>query len=814
MPHAVPIIKSERFSIADRDTYLIFGSWPDDCTPQVTFGGEPVEVKILPWNDRAEVFRLEYEDDNGLSDIRMELKLPPERTSGTLVVDGIEPDGKKFNWCTDSAKALAQMDHCPHYFIEQAVINREEGNCSVNGWTASADRVEIEVFDHEEKPVKCRIKRFSRTDVSAAYPESKIDSDNGFHILIEGHDGGDLKIVFTCAAGKTEKIIYFGGAGAAGAKVKGLAGRTIRFIRNKGIKAVPGKIIAKIRKTDGPIEYKRWYPYHFPTAEELTEQKKTVFAYQPKISIVVPLYKTPLKFLHRLVDSVKAQSYGNWELCLSDGSGEKSPIAAELEKLAATEKRIVIIPADEQRRIAENTNRAIEAASGEFIAFADHDDELGPNALFEVVKALNEDQTPDLIYTDEDKTDMSGKKFFEPQMKPEFNRELLRTVNYICHLMVVRKTLLDETGYLNGEFEGAQDYDLTLRLIEKTDKIKRIPKILYHWRSHADSTAENPESKRYAFDAGRRAVQAHYDRCGIKAEVFDGEFPGLYRTKFLRDHDPLISILIPNKDHTDDLRRCIESIDRLSAYKNYEIIVIENNSEEEWTFRYYDELKANNPKVQVVYYEGGFNFSKINNFGEKYAKGDYLLLLNNDTEMINDCCLEELLGYCMLPDVGAVGARLYYDDDTVQHAGVVVGLGGVAGHCFVQQPRTATGYCHRIICAQDYSAVTAACVLVDRKAYHEIGGMPEDFAVAFNDIDMCLELGKKGYKVVYNPYAELYHYESKSRGTENTPEKKARFNSEIDLFKKKWPEILKNGDPYYNPNLTLFSQDFSLRKNH
>ena len=346
----------------------------------------------------------------------------------------------------------------------------------------------------------------------------------------------------------------------------------------------------------------------------------------------------------------------------------------------------------------------------------------------------------------------------------------------------------------------------------KDQEIYHIPKILYHWRCHEDSTAENPESKGYAFEAGKRAIEAHYERISISAQVFPGEFPGLYRTRFLRDRDPLISIIIPNKDHIDDLKRCMNAIDSKSTYKNYEYVIVENNSTDPATFQYYKDLEKENPKARVVYWDGPFNFSAINNFGAKYARGEYFLLLNNDTEIINPDCLEELLGYCMRPDVGGVGARLYYEDDTIQHAGVVIGFGGIAGHCFVMQPRGTTGYCHRIICAQDYSAVTAACMMVKKEAFEKVGGLSEDLAVAFNDIDFCLKLRKAGYLIVYNPYAELYHYESKSRGLEDTPEKVARFNREMAVFEKKWPEILRDGDPYYNPNLTLKSQDFSLKR--
>ena len=400
----------------------------------------------------------------------------------------------------------------------------------------------------------------------------------------------------------------------------------------------------------------------------------------------------------------------------------------------------------------------------------------------------------------------------QPHMMPDFNIDLLRTVNYICHLFVVKKTMIEKVGMLRPEFDGAQDYDFILRCVEATDRIYHIPRILYHWRFFEGSTAENPESKLYAFEAGKRAIEAHYDRVGIHAEVMQGEFLGLYRTRYIREEDPLISILIPNKDHTDDLDRCIRSIEEKSTYHNYEYIIIENNSDQEETFAYYKKLEEENPKAHVVYWDGEFNYSAINNYGASFAKGEYLLLLNNDVEVINAGWLEEMLGYCMREDVGIVGARLYYPDDTIQHAGVVIGFGGIAGHAFVQQKRGTTGYCHRIICAQDYSAVTAACMMVKKSVFEEVGGLTEELKVAFNDVDFCMKVRQIGKLVVYNPYAELYHYESKSRGLEDTPEKVARFNNEIKIFSDRWPEILKNGDPYYNPNLTLKSQDFSLRK--
>ena len=700
----------------------------------------------------------------------------------------------------------------PQYYIEQTIRDTEARSARIGGWCAAPSHVEIKVRDASGIMLEAKTDRYSRSDVFDVFPGTGIDPDTGFTLAVKNISTKYFEIVFTSEEGETAARISMDPAKIKLEKVTGLFGKTARYIKNNGLAALPGKVVSHIKKTDRPAEYSEWVKHHFADAGTIEKQKQTHFEYEPLLSIVVPLYKTPEKFLNKLINSVKAQSYANWELVLSDGSGEPSPIGEQLLAAVASDERIKVVKADVQHRIAENTNRAIEAASGEFIIFADHDDELEPDALFEVVKALNEDPSLDIIYTDEDKTDENTANFFEPHMKPEFNPDLLRTVNYICHMFVVRKELLDCAGWLRPEFDGAQDYDLILRCTEKSQKIKRIPRVLYHWRAHEASTSEDPESKRYAFEAGKRALQAHFDRLGIKAEVYEGEKPGLYRTRYIRSRDPLISILIPNKDHIEDLKKCMDSLDERSTYRNFEYIIIENNSEKDETFEFYKQLEAGRDNVKVVYYDGGFNFSKINNFGAKYAAGEYLLLLNNDIEMIAPESLEEMLGYCMREDVGAVGARLYYEDDTIQHAGVVIGYGGIAGHCFVMQPRWTTGYMHRIICAQDYSAVTAACMLVDKNVYEKVGGLSEELAVAFNDIDFCMKVTDAGYKVVYAPYAVLYHYESKSRGLEDSPEKKARFNKEIEIFKRKWPDIFVTGDPYYSPNLTLKSQDFSLNK--
>jgi GT2 family glycosyltransferase len=447
-------------------------------------------------------------------------------------------------------------------------------------------------------------------------------------------------------------------------------------------------------------------------------------------------------------------------------------------------------------------------ASGDVIVLADHDDIVPANALYELARAWNEDATIDVLYSDEDKISMDGKRHFDPHFKSDYNIDLLCSMNYVCHLFAFKKEILAVVKGQKPEFDGAQDYDFILRCFEAAQNIRHIPKILYHWRCHVDSTAENPESKLYAFEAGKRAIEAHYERLGIPAHVEHSTFYGMYHTVYDWTEQPLVSILIPNKDHTDDLEKCLASIQKQN-YTNYEVIIIENNSTEAETFAYYKNVE--NEKIHVAYYDGEFNFSKINNFGARQAKGEYYLLLNNDTEMIEEDCLAELLGYCMRPDVGAVGARLYYEDDTIQHAGVVLGFGGIAGHTFIGKSRYDIGYFGRIICAQDYSAVTAACMMTKKEVFWQVGGLTEELRVAFNDIDYCMKVRQAGKLIVYNPYAQLYHYESKSRGLEDTPEKVARFNSEVAQFNERWGAQIEAGDPYYNPNLTLNNSDFSIR---
>lgn len=703
------------------------------------------------------------------------------------------------------------------YNIENCFL--ADGSVHIVGWVLGSGAVEIQVLNKKGDVIESSITRSYRQDVMYEYDTAPIcengsqgDADDvieaGFRIKFSVDAAKSFQIRFVCGTQTTTFRSTVSKAGKRTVRVSAWK-RFVSYLGRKGLKDTIKRIFYQLTRFHTRMDYPSWYKRHQPSKTQLERQRRETFPEPVTFSIVIPLYRTKETYLKELLDSVLAQTYPHWELCLADGSGAENSLEEAVKRFAGGDERIHYQLLSENLGIAENTNAAIKMSAGDFVVLADHDDLIAPGALYECAKALQRHKDAEVLYTDEDKIDMSGKTHFEPNFKPDFNPDYLRSLNYICHMFVVKRGLLERVGLLKAEFDGAQDYDFILRCCEQAGEIYHIPKVLYHWRCHMDSTASNPESKLYAFEAGRRALEAHYKRMGLPATVENASYLGMYHTIYHWERNPLVSIMIPNKDHVDDLKKCIDSIEEKSSYRNYEFVIIENNSTEEETFRYYEEI-GKHPNVTVVNYQGGFNFSRINNFGEQYAKGEYLLLLNNDTEMMDENCLQEMLSYCMREDVGIVGARLWYEDDTIQHAGVIVGLGGVAGHTFVGAGRHDAGYQKRILCAQNYSAVTAACLMVKHELYKEVGGMTEEFEVAFNDTDFCLKIRALGKLVVYNPYAQLHHYESKSRGYEDTPEKIRRFQGEIQKFKKHWAEILANGDPYYNPNLTLSASDFSL----
>lgn len=556
--------------------------------------------------------------------------------------------------------------------------------------------------------------------------------------------------------------------------------------------------------------YQKWIAANEPTEEELEEQRKHKFSNQPKISIIIPMYNTPVKFFGELVDSLINQTYTNWELCLADGSNKENP---ELKDIYSKDSRIKYKFIGENKGISGNTNEALALATGDFIGLLDHDDILPIFSLYEVVKCINEHPEVEFIYTDEDKFEEVGGKRYDPYFKSDFGPDTLRANNYICHFSVFRKDLMEKLGGFRSEFDGAQDYDILLRMSEIAKHIYHIPKILYHWRVHELSTAKaGAHAKPYAYEAGKKAVQAHIDRLGLKGTVEAGNTLGTYKVNYEVIGNPKVSIIIPNKDYASTLKVCLKSIIKLTTYKNYEIIVVENNSTEDETFEYYKKIDGKD-NIKVIYYpEKVFNYSAIINFGVRNCTGDYVIQLNNDTELLTPNWLQEMIGFAQREDVGAVGVKMYYPDRTIQHAGIIVGIGGVAGHVFKNIPKNLHGYFSKDAMIQNLSAVTAACIMTPREIYDEVGYMDEEFKVAFNDVDFCLKIRETGKLIVYTPYVEFLHYESKSRGYEDTVEKQQRFKGEIDRFYSKWQGFLDKGDPYYNINLRLDNDQCAIKE--
>ena len=590
----------------------------------------------------------------------------------------------------------------------------------------------------------------------------------------------------------------------------------IRIKRYGSISNLKKKISSKIIEKRA---YKSYGTLSMPTPEEIKAQKETVFEKNIKFSILVPLYNTPERFLREMIDSVVSQTYENWELCLADGSDDEHAYVGKTVS-SYNDSRIKYSKLTENLGISGNTNKCFEQATGDYIGLFDHDDILHPTALYEYMKAICE-KDADYIYCDE--TTFSGKSIdhmITLHFKPDFAPDNLRANNYICHFSVFSKELVDKCGTFRTEFDGSQDHDMILRLTKAAQNIVHVPKILYYWRSHAGSVASDINAKTYAIDAAKNAVAAHLRACGFEDFRIESSraFETIFRIRYKVIGNPLVSILIPNRDHVEDLRRCIESIIDRSSYDNFEIIVIENNSVGQEIAQYYEALEKH-PRVRVVKYEGEFNYSKVNNFGAGFANGEYLILLNNDTEVITRNWIEELLMYAQREDVGAVGCMLYYPDYTIQHAGIVLGMGAhrTAGHSHYGMVKENLGYMGRLCYAQNVSAVTGACMMLKRALFEEEGGLSEDLAVALNDVDCCLKLRKKGLLNVFTPFAELFHYESASRGSDvddsATRQNAARYEKECALFKERWADVLAAGDPYFNPNFSLDYSNYVLAGN-
>ena len=829
-----------------------------------------------------------------------------------------------------------------------------EGELMLQGWAFGSnpeEEVKLTVVDQAGKPVPgTTVSSVRRDEVVNAFfgdyvkAHGALRRDLGFDVHTP-YAQGETRILVLQADGQTKRVKFTDhileefNSVAHRKREKLLAlfhWETVEvaweYFRKHGLRALFKKSVHKIQNIQDDYDYNEWYKKVRITDEELAKQRESAadFAMQPTFSIVIPVYATPEKFLRRMLDSIREQTYPKFEVCLVDATPyakiQHDPAQGRtpqevLAEYAAADSRFRYETLAENLGIAENTNAAIRMATGDFIVLADHDDELEPQALYECVRAINAHPDVQVLYSDEDKVDFEDIYYFEPHFKTDFNPDLLRSVNYICHLFVARRSLLDaiaETAadgqkiYERSAYDGAQDYDLILRATEKAQAMERarlvscanasadnavtnpqpsiaaaldpldqallrqgrftssniihIPMVLYHWRAHQASTAQHPEAKLYAFEAGARAVYDHCKRIGLPVKkVEQGITYGFYHPIY-ENQQPLISVVIPNKDHSADLDKAITSLSA-GNYKNLEFIIVENNSDQAETWAYYEALKKRFPEelptdfvdpatcgamrtsetsttsaastaesnsavsnpaqvsayhsaaasvlpqpvVKVVKWDGPFNYSAINNYGVQFTHGQYLLFLNNDIEEIDPDSIDEMIGYVQREDVGICGARLLYPDEDIQHAGVIMGMGGIAGAAFVRTHDSDLSYMHRAKCIQDYSCVTAACLLTKRSLFDEVGGFTEKLAVAFNDVDYCMKVRALGKLVVYNPYAKFYHYESKSRGMEDTPEKLARFHSEILTFGTTWKDILRDGDPYYSPALTFRKANFALK---
>lgn len=801
-----------RLHVQDKKQLIIRGFFPEDNpekrTLKVYVNQKEMPISIV-CTEGPEVRRryLHYRMNVG-QEITASLQLPEEAVTDFKVCSCLGTEETEVFHANRK-----QFEKLVHHLDSNLEMERfEENQFILTGWSAAGEETACKVIvDGTEVSTEVHWKY--RKDVVDVIPELSSDAKCGFEIYVPDKGGSKLTLELSADGRESTYVVALDKIrhGENGQDTANIFQKTLRYWKNYGLKNTIKKVCQKLSGQRDYGNYEDFLKKYGVKEEELARQRQEVFENGPSFSIAVPLYQTKEKYLREMIESVQAQTYANWELCLADGSGSEHSLAPIVEEYRVKDKRIKYCLLDKNEGIAGNTNEALKMATGDFIVLTDHDDLLSPEALYQCAKAVQTEPRTDVIYSDEDKVDMSGRKFFEPHFKSDYNIDLLCTMNYICHLFVVRKDVMEQAGLFESCYDGAQDHDFILRCTEKAEHIVHIPKVLYHWRSHMQSTSENPESKLYAFENGCKAVKAHYDRIGVPAEVVQGPFYGMYRTKYLWKEQPLVSIIIPNKDHVADLRKCMDSIEEKSVYRNFEFVIVENNSTEEETFAYYKEIETRD-NVNVLYYKGDFNYSKINNFGVVQAKGEYILLLNNDTEMIEPDSIKEMLDVCMRPDVGIVGAKLIFEDNTIQHAGVIIGFGGVAGHAFIGQDRDDNGYFSRIISVQDLSAVTAACLMVRRSVFDEVEGLNEEFKVAFNDIDFCLKVRKAGYLVVYNPYAQFYHYESKSRGQEDSADKVARFQQETGLFGERWGELLEHGDPYYNPNLTLDKADFSLKE--